>query len=486
MSSFATVCLLSLIWCGAMLAQTTTVTGVNNESGSKTVFCPGGIVFIQGTNLGGNNAKVTVGGNPAFTLSGGATSIQVELPFEAATGATTLTVNNSAPFNITLQQYAPGIATDGQADNLVSAFHVSNQAPVTATFPASPNEQIAVVATGLGPTNPQIPTGQSPNDQSSVTVTLPTVSVGGKSATVSNAFLSPNNSPGFYLLIFTVPAATPNGNQGISVSTGGVTSEVAQLPVSNRAVIGTVANAASYIDPSLPNGGIAQGSIFVLIGNNLGPANISIAGAAFQSTTLNGTSVSVTVGNNTVSCPLYYTSAGQVAALLPSNTPTGTGTITVTFNGQTGISRPIRVVTSSPAIFTITSDGQGAGIVTYPDYSLVSVAKAANCGGVNTTCGAANPGDTIIIWTTGLGPISGGTDASTCRASLSPSGSATCNSKPFTRAAPDAASGKIRSSLRCRPTDYPPAAPCRFTCKWATPSATASPSPSQSAAALAP
>jgi hypothetical protein len=59
----------------------------------------------------------------------------------------------------------------------------------------------------------------------------------------------------------------------------------------------------------------------------------------------------------------------------------------------------------------VTSDGQGAGIVTYPDYSLVSSVKAANCGGVYTTCGAANPGDVLTIWATGLGPVSG-SDAS--------------------------------------------------------------------------
>ena len=62
-------------------------------------------------------------------------------------------------------------------------------------------------------------------------------------------------------------------------------------------------------------------------------------------------------------------------------------------------------------IFTVGANGQGPGIVTYADYSLVSPAKAANCGGPNTTCGAANPGDTLILWATGLGPVSG-SDAS--------------------------------------------------------------------------
>jgi hypothetical protein len=59
----------------------------------------------------------------------------------------------------------------------------------------------------------------------------------------------------------------------------------------------------------------------------------------------------------------------------------------------------------------VDSSGQGAAIVTYPDYSLVSPAKAANCGGPSTTCGAANPGDTLILWGTGLGPVNGNDSA---------------------------------------------------------------------------
>jgi uncharacterized protein (TIGR03437 family) len=152
---------------------------------------------------------------------------------------------------------------------------------------------------------------------------------------------------------------------------------------------------------------IAQGAIFIIQGSGLGPANISIASAAFQSTTLSNTSVSVTVGTRTVSALMYYTSATQVAALLPSNTPTGTGQFTVTYNGQTSSPVGHGVVISNVGIFTLDSSGQGPGIVTYPDYSLVSAVKAANCGAPSTACGAANPGDTLSIWATGLGPVSG-------------------------------------------------------------------------------
>ena len=165
-----------------------------------------------------------------------------------------------------------------------------------------------------------------------------------------------------------------------------------------------VANAAANITFNYP---IAQGAIFVIYGSGLGPANISVAPSPFQSTTLSGTSVSVTVGGTTVNALMYYTSATQVAGLLPSNTPTGSGSWTVTYNSQTSAAVTHGVGPNSFGIFTVDSSGQGTAIVTYPDYSLVSPVKATNCGGPNTTCGAANPGDTLTLWGTGLGAVNG-------------------------------------------------------------------------------
>src|SRR5215831_10481072 len=74
---------------------------------------------------------------------------------------------------------------------------------------------------------------------------------------------------------------------------------------------------------------------------------------------------------------------------------------TVTYNGQTSNSVGHGITASSVGIFTVNSSGQGPAIVTFPDYSLVSAAKANPCGGPNTACGAANPGDTLILWATG-------------------------------------------------------------------------------------
>jgi uncharacterized protein (TIGR03437 family) len=221
---------------------------------------------------------------------------------------------------------------------------------------------------------------------------------------VGNLFLIEDNAGSFAKVLVTASSAASitlqfDTFQSVATSAPNVTN---------------VENAAGEVSQGLPNAGIAQGSIFILVGTGMGPLNILISQTPFQSTSLGGTSVSITVAGTTVSAPMYYTSATQVAALLPSNTPVGTGTVTVTYsnngNVQVGAAAPISVVANNLGIFTVDSSGQGPGIVTYSDYSLVSAGKAANCGGPNTTCGAANPGDTLILWATGLGPVSNDAD----------------------------------------------------------------------------
>lgn len=190
----------------------------------------------------------------------------------------------------------------------------------------------------------------------------------------------------------------------LAILMAGLVTELSAAP----AVTGAT-NAATNIEWQKPNGALAPGSIFLVKGTGLGPADLTVAPAPFQSTTLSGTSVAVVVaGGATINALMYYTSATQIAALLPSNTPVGNASIRVTYNGETSPLFRIRGVAQfALGLFTVDSSGSGPAIVTYPDYSLVSPLRAANCGGPNTTCGAANPGDTLILWGTGLGAIEG-------------------------------------------------------------------------------
>src|SRR5258707_688060 len=83
---------------------------------------------------------------------------------------------------------------------------------------------------------------------------------------------------------------------------------------------GGILNAASYAYSGLPNSAIAQGSLFIVYGTALGPATLMSAAYPLP-TTLGGTSMSATVGGVTVKPYIFYTSAGQVVGLMPSNTP---------------------------------------------------------------------------------------------------------------------------------------------------------------------
>jgi uncharacterized protein (TIGR03437 family) len=165
---------------------------------------------------------------------------------------------------------------------------------------------------------------------------------------------------------------------------------VAQTP---SIAAGGVYNTASYVPTGLPGAAIAQGALFVVFGSNLGPATLAVGSLPYPNA-LSGTSMSVTVAGTTVKPYMVYTSAGQASALLPSNTPVGTGTITVTYNGATSATQPITVAAASVGIFTVNQAGSGPGIITTASY------------GVNSLTAAAAAGDANIIWATGLGAVS--------------------------------------------------------------------------------
>jgi uncharacterized protein (TIGR03437 family) len=110
---------------------------------------------------------------------------------------------------------------------------------------------------------------------------------------------------------------------------------------------------------------------------------------------MGGTSIKVTVSGVAQDLPIVYTSSGQVAALLPSYTPAGDGTLILKYNGAASSPVPIRVVPSAFGIYSLTSNGIGAGVITAPDYQVKSLAASAR------------PGEILILWGTGLGPVPG-------------------------------------------------------------------------------
>jgi uncharacterized protein (TIGR03437 family) len=163
-----------------------------------------------------------------------------------------------------------------------------------------------------------------------------------------------------------------------------------------------IVNAASYAAwgvpyPPVP---VAQGSIFTIFGSGLGPAVPAQVSSYPLATSLQGVSVTISQGGATVSAYPLYVSASQINAIMPSDAPVGSDTISVLFNGQssqcTGCEgTAVQVATASPGIFAINAAGSGQGIITDGENQLISYTRSATAGEV------------LNLWGTGLGPISG-------------------------------------------------------------------------------
>ncbi len=164
--------------------------------------------------------------------------------------------------------------------------------------------------------------------------------------------------------------------------------------------VAAVVNNYSNILPGAPNYGIAPGSLIVIYGSNLADPGSSASPLQDPSKalpqTLNGSSVSLTVGSTTVHPAFYYAIPTQLAVVIPSSTSVGTGTITVSYGGQTSAPLPITIVPSAfgfdyyQGILATATDNN--------DYHLITTTKAAY------------PGETIDFWGSGDGADTSNTD----------------------------------------------------------------------------
>ena len=167
--------------------------------------------------------------------------------------------------------------------------------------------------------------------------------------------------------------------------------------LSAQPVVDSVLNPASYALPGMPNYGVAQGSLFVAFGRNLGPTGFNQVTTFPLGMSLNGITIRVTVGGTTVDCiPMnsYGANPGlatQVVGLLPSNTPIGTGTFVLTYNGQASAPASIKVVANAFGIVAVNAGGSGPARVTTASYGDVFITQSATNG------------QALILWGTGLG-----------------------------------------------------------------------------------
>lgn len=135
--------------------------------------------------------------------------------------------------------------------------------------------------------------------------------------------------------------------------------------------------------------GLAPGSIISIYGQNLSPFATALDGfyqISALPTSLNG--VTVTIGG--VKAPLYYVGPGQINAQVPYEVPAGNQSIVVTTAGGTS-TLSATVTAAAPSIPIIDNTNNIGAVVKSTDFSLV------------TASNRVKPGDTVIIYSTGLG-----------------------------------------------------------------------------------
>ncbi len=158
-----------------------------------------------------------------------------------------------------------------------------------------------------------------------------------------------------------------------------------------------VVNASSY------TADIARGSWFVVFGARMGSATLAVyPGSLPYPTELSGTRVSFTpaAGGAAVDARLWYTSAGQLAALLPSSTPAGDYDVRVTYSGQPSAPQRVKVVERNFGYATQSQNGAGPAQATYGGLDLNRF-TTGTLGQWSTR--PARAGDTMVLWGTGLG-----------------------------------------------------------------------------------
>jgi len=158
-------------------------------------------------------------------------------------------------------------------------------------------------------------------------------------------------------------------------------------------------NAASNVQAGLPNGDVAQGSIFSIYGNNMGPSS-GVSATAFPLPTTAGLGgVTVQVKDSagvTRYAVLLFAGMLQINAILPSATAPGQAVLTVTYNGQTSAPQVFNVVPSSVGLFTRSAAGTGPALVQQYHNGVPALNDISN---------SAIPGDVAVLWGTGLGPV---------------------------------------------------------------------------------
>ena len=198
---------------------------------------PGAIVAIFGMDLASDTEEATAVplpttlGDTSVTFDGVAAplffvsgmQINAQVPFELMAGAGTVTVqvtrgsktSEAQPIGIAVA--SPGIFTlnrRGTGTGII--LHAVDFQPVSESNPAQPGEFLLIYCTGLGPVQPEVPSGQAaPVAPLAETLHTPLVNIAGIPAQVTFSGLAPR-FVGLYQVNVLVPEV-PSGTQPLEI-----------------------------------------------------------------------------------------------------------------------------------------------------------------------------------------------------------------------------------------------------------------------------
>ena len=187
----------------------------------------------------------------------------------------------------------------------------------------------------------------------------------------------------------TVQAAKSDAAAGMLQLAGAVAANTS-TPVGYAGGIVNAASGASAIAP---------GAFIAIYGADFG-ATTSVASAYPFPALLGGTQV--LLGGEPL--PLYFTSAGQIDAIVPYDIAPNSMQQVIVQNGA-AVSEPqmVAVGAAQPGVFTQNQSGSGPG-------SILGQ-KAGGVAALNTAANPASAGDYLLIYCTGLGTVSPGVPA---------------------------------------------------------------------------
>ena len=226
------------------LVGTTTgiaINGLSNGASFQTVYAPGMILSVFGSQLASSTqvvsslplpvslagASATVNGVAAPFYYASPSQLNIQIPYETGIGPAVVGVNNNgqvASYVFTVAASAPGIFTDPNHPSALVPDSSGNR-----------GDTLLIFITGEGQVSPALPTGASPFIATPLSLlpqpSLPvTVTVGVVPAQIAFAGI-PSGLAGATQINFVIPPNAPLGVQPVVVTVGGIASPAATITV---------------------------------------------------------------------------------------------------------------------------------------------------------------------------------------------------------------------------------------------------------------